>query len=358
MSNYAKEAINWANPDNDGRGALHEACFHQHLGAVQLLIDALGVDIDMLDSRGRSPLHHKTSDKIKAALDRASHKASSVDGKEFFEAAHSADMPALQNLIVKMQGNEGSVVNWQNPEHDLFTPLHIACFECLPEVVKALLGVRGIDARILDEFGKTALEVARTNPAGEELDAVVAAFEAFQRRGGEVDVGLGAGDGGAAKLQDSIKVEDRDSERPLGDVEAAFAEAVAALMTAQEVVSFVQTHAKGLASTEKGALALLKKIEGIAGDEAGRDAFAAAGTTSEFWAWVVRALPEHVKSAAVSEWGCRAVANLSDCHPANKAKLGEAGGCEAVVAALREHVKSAAVSEWGCRAARHLGPRV
>jgi len=274
-SGYAKEAINWANPDNDGRGALHEACFHQHLEAVQLLCDAPGIDFNMLDSRKRSPLHHKTSDKIKAVLDKAYRKShSSVDGKELFEAAHKADMNALQALIEKMQDSEGGVVNWQNPDHDYYTPLHIACFECLPAVVEALLRVRGIDARVLDEFGKTALAVAKTNPGGAELEAVVAAFEAFQRRGGDVD--LGAGD--AAKLQEAAKVEGNDSALLLEDVEARVA-----TMTTGQVVAFVQTHAKGLASTELGAQALLKKIVGLAGDKAERDAFAAAATTSDFW---------------------------------------------------------------------------
>lgn len=69
---------------------------------------------------------------------------------------------------------------------------------------------------------------------------------------------------------------------------------------------------------------------------------------------VVAGMQSHGGSAAVQEWGCRALSNLSVKNDSIRAAIGSGGSIEAVVAAMQSHGGSAAVQEWGCVALSRL----
>ncbi|KAJ3165914.1 Osteoclast-stimulating factor 1 [Geranomyces variabilis] len=113
---------------------LHEAAKRGNLGFTQELL-AAGVSINALDKAGNSPLHW---------------------------ACRGGHVAVVQLLLERKPA-----VNSQNKLGD--TPLHLAAWGGHAAVLSMLLGQPGIDTRLRNNDGKTALELAKTDEAAATL---------------------------------------------------------------------------------------------------------------------------------------------------------------------------------------------
>jgi len=62
---------------------------------------------------------------------------------------------------------------------------------------------------------------------------------------------------------------------------------------------------------------------------------------------VIEAMSRHASSSDVANYGCRAISSLATDDD-NRAKLGRAGACQAVVEAMSRHASSSDVAKYGC----------
>ncbi len=124
-------------PSGSATPLIHAAWYDQP-EIVQMLI-AAGAAVDMKNGNGLTPLHL---------------------------AAHRASTQTVQNLLAA-----GADPNGRGPQGS--TPLHGAAAHKTPgdasRIVLALLAA-GVDPAVRDDQGRTALMIARTNPALAETD--------------------------------------------------------------------------------------------------------------------------------------------------------------------------------------------
>ena len=82
-------------------------------------------------------------------------------GKRIWDAAKAGDTASLRSLLEDWSGN--SVLNWANPDHHRFTPLHAASQDGKEEAVQLLLATPG-QFRSLTEGPSPLLILTKTRP--------------------------------------------------------------------------------------------------------------------------------------------------------------------------------------------------
>jgi len=160
-----------------GLTALHLAVFADHVPMVRQLL-ASGASANIGDKIGRTPLHfvgiHGRCDAGQDTLEsgyRAYLSAAAANAP--FPAASSDSSPASPPPPPPQQPycvvarehalllvSSGADVGWRETTSDQWTPLHVAVFEGLAEMVSTLVDVGGADVNVVDAHGRTPLYLA------------------------------------------------------------------------------------------------------------------------------------------------------------------------------------------------------
>ena len=201
----SREIVNTRDPDT-GRTLAHLAVMRGDVEMVTMLVNK-GARLDMVDSEGRTALHHaaslgdrqilelllsgdgaqlvniKTKDKSSQTALHLAIKAGHVEVvTSLLEAGARTDLgdcqgwPSLHLAVVRGEADCVVALLHHGAEVSALTrgwaPLHLAVVTGREDIVSLLVN-RGADTEQLNSEGRTALDIARAGPGSERMAAVI-----------------------------------------------------------------------------------------------------------------------------------------------------------------------------------------
>lgn len=137
---------------------LEEAIYHNNAQVVALLL-AAGIDVNMKDSDGQTPLllacQKKQAFNIVALLLAVKNIDVNLSDNNGVTPLHTSCGRGYEDIVRLLLTTPNIKVNIT--DHNGSTPLHVACYKGYKDIVKILLAIPHIDINIQDNYGFTPL---------------------------------------------------------------------------------------------------------------------------------------------------------------------------------------------------------